>query len=128
MSANKSIEERAQDFYDLVFDKYLLHLIAVAEGEKQPNKREREDGIKGQYDAMERIGEHAYWQDKETVHYVTLAGGGPAARLRVVADEYGEVESATLQFQDWFEPWTDAPRQDYVLVERYARLVGCYGD
>jgi len=118
--------ERAQDFYDAVFDKDLLHLTAVAEGDTQPNKREREDGINDQYDARQRIEADAYGQDKERIYYVTLAGGGPAARLTVRADEDGEVESASLQFQDWFEPWTDAPHQDAELVERYARLVGYY--
>src|SRR5438874_2075991 len=109
MTAKKTIEEHAQDFYDAVFDQELLHLMAVAEGEKRPNKREREDGIKDQEDARQRIADDAYGQHKEIVHYVTLAGGGPAARLKVIADEHGEIESATLQFQDWFEPWTDAP-------------------
>jgi hypothetical protein len=127
MSRNKPIAERAQDFYDAVFDKDLLHLMDVAEGNTRPNKQEREDGITGQDDAMERIQDDGYGQDKEIVHYVTLAGGGPAARLKVIADGHGEVESASLQFCDWFEPWTDAPHQDYELVERYARLIGYYG-
>lgn len=124
----KSIAGRAQDFYDAVFDRELLHLMDVADGLKQPNRRERE-----QYDfsadypedvARQVIEEHAYGIDKETVYYVTLAGGGPAARLKVTLDEYGEVAAARLQFQDWFEPWTDAPRQNGELVERYARLLG----
>ncbi len=126
MTAKKPIEERAQDFYNAVFDKDLLHLMAVAEGDKRPNKREREDGINDQDGARQWFEDHSYGQHKEIVHYVTLAGGGPAARLKVVADRHGEVESATLQFQDWFEQWTDAPCQDYELVERYARLVGYY--
>jgi hypothetical protein len=62
----------------------------------------------------------------ETMYYVTLAGGGPAARLAVCVDDCGEIAGASLQFQDWFEPWTDAPNQDHELVERYARLLGYY--
>jgi hypothetical protein len=126
--ATKTIEERAQDFYDAVFDEELRHLMDVADGEKKPNKREREDGICGEDDARQYIEECAYALDKEVIYYVTLAGGGPAARLRVTVDEYGEVEDAVLQFCDWFEPWTDAPRQESELVERYARLVGYYGE
>lgn len=124
----KTIEERAQDFYDAVFDTDLLHLMDVADGLKRPNKREREtyffDGDYPDERAREAIEEQAYGIDKETVYYVTLAGGGPAARLRVTLDEHGEVETATLQFCDWFEPWTDAPNQDRELMERYARLLG----
>ena len=34
MTAKKPIAERAQDFYDAVFDNELLHLMAVADGDK----------------------------------------------------------------------------------------------
>ena len=58
------------------------------------------------------IEEQVYGISGETLYYATPAGGGPAARLKVTLDEYGDVETASLQFQDWFEPWTDAPGQD----------------
>lgn len=124
----KTIEKRAQEFYDAVFDEELLHLMDVAEGEKEPNKRERDDGINDEDDARERIEESSYGIYREVIYYLTLAGGGPAARLRVSTDGYGEVEQAVLQFCDWFEAWTDAPRQDAELVARYARLIGYYGE
>src|SRR6266568_8894708 len=103
--ATKTIEERAQDFYNAVFDQELLHLMEVAEGKKKPTKREIEeygDAMKAYPEdtAREAIEGHGYGIDKETIYYVTLAGGGPAARLKVTVDEYGEVETATLQFQD----------------------------
>jgi hypothetical protein len=127
MTTKKTIEERAQDFCNAVFDKDLLHLMDVADGLKNPNKRKRgEHGFDAYYPeewAREQVEGYAYGIYKETVYYVTLAGGGPAARLKVTLDEYGEIETATLQFCDWFEPWTDAPHQDSELVERYARLL-----
>ena len=126
--ATKNIQERAQDYYNLVFDRDTLHLMDVVEGLKRPTKREREDGITDEWNAREALEQHGYGIDKETVYYVTLAGGGPAARLKVTVDEYGEVETASLQFCDWFEPWTNAPQQDCELVERYARLIAYYGD
>jgi hypothetical protein len=122
----KTIEERAQDFYDAVFDEELRHLMDVAEGEARPNKRERTDGIHEEDDARQRICESAYGIDREVLYYVTLAGGGPAARLKITLDEYGEVETALLQFCDWFEKWTDAPCQDADLVKRYANFLGYY--
>jgi len=106
----------------------LLHLMDVAEGEKKPNKHERDDGISDQNDAREQLEGSCYGIGREIVYYVTLAGGGPAARLKVTVDGDGDVESAALQFCDWFEPWTDAPRQDAELVERYANLVAYYGE
>jgi hypothetical protein len=123
---NPPIEERAQDFYNAVFDAALLHLLDVAEGEAEPTEEDRADGVTDEYDARQRIEEMGYGVSKETVYYVMLAGGGPAARLKVVADRWGDVEEATLQFQDWFEPWTDAPHQDAELVRRYARLLADY--
>ena len=124
----RTIEERAQDYYNAVFDRDLLHLMDVAEGERRPNRREREecgfDAADPETWARERIEEQGYGIETQTVCYVTLAGGGPAARLKVMLDEDGDVERASLQFCDWFESWTDAPRQEAAVVERYARLLG----
>ena len=129
MSAStKTIEQRAQDFYDALFDMDFIHLMDVAEGEKKPNRMEREDGISDDDDARERLEQFQYGIDKEVVYYVTLAGGGPAARLKVSVDDHGEVDEAVLQFCDWFESWTNAPYQDAELVARYARLIGYYGE
>src|SRR6266480_1668948 len=119
--ATKTIEERAQDFYNAVFEKELLHLMDIAEGDKKPTKRDVEaygDSMKAYPEdtAREAIEQQAYGISKEVIYYVTLAGGGPAARLKVTVDG-DDVESATLQYQDWFEPWTDAPHQDSALVE-----------
>jgi hypothetical protein len=127
-----TIQERAQDYYEAVFDKDLVHLMDVAEGEKKPTKHEiAEYGQQmKQYPedtAREAIEQHGYGMSKKVIYYVTLAGGGPAARLRVEVED-GEVIGASLQFCDWFEPWTDAPNQDSALVERYARLIAYYGE
>ena len=123
-----TIEERAQEFYNSFFDKANMHLMDVAEGLKKPNKAEIEE----YGDNMKRYPEdtaceaiQGYGMYKETIYYITLAGGGPAARVRVEVED-GEVISASLQFQDWFTLWTDAPNQDSELVERYARLVGYF--
>jgi hypothetical protein len=110
-----------------VFDKDLVHLMDVAEGAKKPTKRERDDGVTDEDSARESLQYHVYGISKEMVYYVEIAGGGPAARIKVVTDEFGDVENASLQFCDWFEKWTDAPWQDPELVERYARLIGYYG-
>ncbi len=124
----QTIEERAQEFYDSFFDEANIHLMDVVEGIKRPNKAEIEaygDHMKNYPEdtALEAI--QGYGMYKETIYYIILAGGGPAARVRVVVED-GEVINASLQFQDWFTLWTDAPDQNSELVERYARLVGYY--
>src|SRR5260221_2156910 len=123
-----TIEERAQEFYNSFFDTANIHLMDVAEGIQQPNKAEIEeygDSMKhySEDTACEAI--QGYGMYKETIYYITLAGGGPAARVPVEVED-GEVINASLQFQDWFTLWTDAPYQNSELVERYARLVGYF--
>lgn len=64
---------------------------------------------------------------RETCTWEILLGtGGPADRVLVVTDYDGTIESASYQFQDWFQPWTDAEDQDTELVERFAAIVGFY--
>ena len=123
-----TIEERAQEFYNSFFDKATIHLMDVAQGIKQPTRAEIEaygDTMKTYPEdtALEAL--QGYGLYKETIYYITLAGGGLAARVRVEVED-GEVVNASLQFQDWFTLWTDAPHQNSELVERYARLVGYY--
>jgi hypothetical protein len=38
---------------------------------------------------------------------ILLCTGGPAVRLIGKLNQYGEPETARMQVQDWFEPWTD---------------------
>ena len=123
-----TIEDRAQAFYNSFFDTATIHLMDVAEGLKQPSKAE----IAAYGDTMKTYpidtaleALQGYGLSKETVYYIALAGGGPAARVRVAVED-GEVVNASLQFQDWFTLWTDAPYQDGELVERYARLVAYF--
>jgi hypothetical protein len=40
---------------------------------------------------------------------ILLTTGGPALQLVGTLDEHGEPETAELQGQDWFKPWTDVP-------------------
>jgi hypothetical protein len=47
-----------------------------------------------------------------------LGTGGPAIRIIGELDQYGEPDSARLQTQDWFTPWTDyfGASQDTLLA------------
>jgi hypothetical protein len=126
----QAIEERAQEFYDHFFDEATIHLMDVAEGIQQPTNAEIDeysDIIRQYPEDTAREALQGYGMDKEMIYYIILAGGGPAARVRVIVDG-GDVVSASLQFQDWFTQWTDAPQQDSELVARYARLVGYYDE
>lgn len=45
--------------------------------------------------------------DKPSEYRILLTTGGPALQLVGELSEYGEPETAKLQHQDWFKPWTD---------------------
>lgn len=110
----RTTEDKAQEFYDSMFDDELRALLDKAD--------------EGDEDARESVEYIAYGLQRQVRYYVTLAGGGPAARLVVEVDEQGEIERAWFEYQDWFIPWTAAPWQDNELVERFAAVVGCYED
>jgi hypothetical protein len=124
----ETIEERAQYFYNSFFSEANIHLMDVAEGLKRPTKTEIAtygDHMKTYPEDIALEALQGYGITKETFYNIILAGGGPAARVRVQVED-GDVICASLQFQDWFTLWTDAPQQNTELVERYARLVGIF--
>src|SRR5690606_36741655 len=56
---------------------------------------------------------------------ILLCTGGPAVQIVGDLNRYNEPESARLQYQDWFTPWTDYPttqKEDEAMME-YARLL-----
>ena len=67
-----------------------------------------------------------YWITKRTTLEIGLAGGGPAIRILVTCDEDNDPISNTLQWQDWFEPWTDVevtPKQQNA-IDWYVQHLG----
>jgi hypothetical protein len=54
---------------------------------------------------------------------ILLGTGGPACRIIGSLDEYGEPESATIEHQDWFTPWTEylLDQEEEEAVVDYAR-------
>jgi hypothetical protein len=43
---------------------------------------------------------------KPAEYQILLCTGGPACRIIGDLNEYGEPETARLEVQDWFQPWT----------------------
>lgn len=44
---------------------------------------------------------------KPTEYRILLTTGGPAVQIIGTLNQWGEPETAKLQFQDWFTPWED---------------------
>ena len=52
---------------------------------------------------------------------ILLSTGGPATRIIGELNEHGEPETASIEAQDWFLPWTEyRPDDDSALLD-YAR-------
>ena len=62
--------------------------------------------------------------DDPEEYRILLAWGGPAVRLIGTLDQYAVPETARLQSQDWFQPWSDlkdaSADTDDILLD-YAR-------
>lgn len=59
-------------------------------------------------------------QEKPTEFNILLCTGGPACRIIGELNEYQEPESARIEHQDWFTPWTEyritAEQEEKVLT------------
>ena len=56
-----------------------------------------------------------YEPDMPTDYRILLCTGGTAVRIVGWLDGYGNPETARLEYQDWFIPWTEFT-SDYVLL------------
>ena len=57
-----------------------------------------------------------YEPDRPTDYRILLCTGGPAVRITGWLDGSGNPETARLEYQDWFIPWTEFT-SDYELLE-----------
>ena len=55
---------------------------------------------------------------------ILLCTGGPAVQITGRLNDYNEPESAALEYQDWFTPWTEYPTsaEDEEALLRYAQV------
>ncbi|HSW84257.1 MAG TPA: hypothetical protein VLH12_12315 [Usitatibacter sp.] len=95
---------------------------------------ERDSGEKGE-DARNAILEDALgvcvrdgWrspgaavQEGPEEYYILLCTGGPAVRIIGELNKYSEPETARLEMQDWFTPWTEyrpTNQEDHTFTTR----------
>lgn len=58
-----------------------------------------------------------------TQYKILLCTGGPAVQIIGDLNDYNEPDNATIQYQDWFTPWTDlnTSSDDEKIMLAYAR-------
>jgi hypothetical protein len=115
-TSEQDFQKEANKHYGYYFDGELRRLLDRADAGDEEAQTELDQGP---LDVSKLTTDHR----NETVTWEILLGtGGPAARVLVITDYDGNVQSASYQFQDWFQPWTDAEDQDEELVARYAQV------
>lgn len=90
------------------------------ESEDDARQRIEEDPLSLQL----RSGWYSPGETPESLEYELLLGtGGPAVRIIGELGMHNEPDSATLQTQDWFTPWTDFHGADDDVLMAY---VSCF--
>lgn len=95
MTAGTDFEIDAQEYYDASFGNRVEPLT--------------EEDVLSVEHLTHSFREYDLWE-------VLLATGGPAARVVVEVDEWGEPARATFEYQDWFQPWNAPANQDRALL------------
>lgn len=132
----ENIQEAANKHYASRFDADERALITLATGYDDDDTIEYEGETLDREQAIERLQESILSFERtvtdhrhESIQWEILLGtGGPADRVVVTTDYSGTIESAVYEYQDWFQPWTEAEGQDSDLVESFAAIVGYYED
>lgn len=105
---------------DHAFQQAILQFKGIAEMVKDLKKAKSDED---QEKATQAIQEDALEVGKLKQYFILLCTGGPACRIIGNLDEYGQPDTAKIQYQDWGTPWTDYPNvasMEDILLE-YAR-------
>lgn len=60
--------------------------------------------------------------NKPDEYEILLCTGGPACRIVGDLDEYGQPDTARIEFQDWFIAWEEWRGADEAILLEYARV------
>lgn len=105
----KTIQDKADISYSLIFDKEMVDLI-----HKATEDTDAEEELAA--NVLELKLEDTHHSRGTKVWSLLLGTGGPAYRILATADSKGEVIDAVFEYQDWFKPWTAANNQDKELL------------
>lgn len=83
-----------------------------AEGEDDARQAIEEDPL-----SIRVFGERCGGEWEAQAYEILLTTGGPAVRIVGELDQNDEPETARLEVQDWFKPWTEYPSDEDVLVQ-----------
>lgn len=108
---NKRAKDCAKGCWEFLKDLYDRLDSAI----EKPDNEKEVDEIETQLDEAD------YGQSVDKHYSITLAGGGPAARIHGLLDENDEPATAELQYQDWFTEWIEYREADEDVLLRFAQ-------
>jgi len=129
--------ERLEELREELEDADLSDCEREAIREEIAEIEEQADGCESEEDAQRRIWEDALsvevrsdWhspgacaEDAGVTDFrILLSTGGPATRIVGTLNCYGEPDSAVIEAQDWFQPWTPFEGGDEDVLLRYCQL------
>lgn len=117
---------QVRDYLDS--DGWDMEHCPICDGTGERNDEQREQGRERILEDALSVEVRSDWytldedSDRSPAEYcILLSTGGPATRIIGKLDRYCEPETARLEAQDWFQPWTEYRGGDQDVLLAYAR-------
>ena len=120
---NKEEKNWSDEIGKNTFESIIKQVEALATTENKEAEQER--AIEIIQESVLEVSVRSGWYNpgkteglKAEEYLILLGTGGPATRIRGELGEYGEPETARLEVQDWFKPWTEYfPAKEDILLQ-----------
>jgi hypothetical protein len=134
MSAQAQVEDHAEYNADGWAESILEMVGNLAAGDENENESQREEAMQAIQESVLSVMVRDGWRkpgernecgaNTADEYEILLSTGGPAARIYGGLNKYGEPETAELQVQDWFKPWTRSKNQ--ITQETLLKFAQCF--
>lgn len=124
--------ERAKSQAIAQFESIAEMVSALEKAEESDDETQREDARRAIEEDALSVEVRSDWHSigdtenaKASEYRILLCTGGPAVQIIGELSDYSEPETARIEFQDWFTPWTPWHPENREQVEKtlltYAR-------
>lgn len=113
--AEQNVRAIGESAYDSIVEMVATLDVNLEEDAEDPDQHILEDALE-----VTVTGEGKVGNLKPTGYRILLSTGGPASRIVGELDEHLQPETARLEVQDWFIPWTEYRCAEAPLL-RYAQ-------
>jgi hypothetical protein len=110
-------DNRAEDQARAQLESIINMVVRLRDADEDDSEETREDVMQEIQEDPLSVQVRGGWKE------LLLCTGGPAVRIVGDLGQYGEPDSANIEYQDWFTPWTKLAmrREEREYVIEYAR-------